>query len=144
MTLTPKQEAFVLKYLECSNASESYRHAYNTGNMKEETIHRKAKEVIDNGKVAARLQELKQEIQAPIVEQLKIDRKFITEEALNAIEVAKEKKDSAVVLKGLEMLNKMYDLNEEKHNDRLISAKDRQALVENVRKRLIDVTPGEK
>ena len=38
MTLTKKQEAFVAKYLECDNATEAYRYAYNTENMKEATI----------------------------------------------------------------------------------------------------------
>ena len=36
--LTPKQEAFALKYVECSNQSEAYRHAYNAENMSNEAI----------------------------------------------------------------------------------------------------------
>lgn len=56
--LTQKQEAFCLAYIETGNASEAYRRAYNAANMKPETVNRKAKELLDNGKIAARLKEL--------------------------------------------------------------------------------------
>lgn len=56
--LTAKQEKFCLAYLETGNASEAYRQAYNAENMKPETINRKAKDLIDNGKIAARLSAL--------------------------------------------------------------------------------------
>lgn len=59
--LTPKQEAFCLRYIECGNASEAYRHAYDASCMKPESVHRKAKELLDNGKIAARLDELRAE-----------------------------------------------------------------------------------
>lgn len=58
--LTPKQEAFCLAYLETGNASEAYRRSYNAGGMKEASINRKAKEVMDNGKIAARLSTLRE------------------------------------------------------------------------------------
>ncbi len=53
--LTPKQEAFCLAYIESGNASEAYRQAYDAEKMKPETINRKAKELLDNGKIAARV-----------------------------------------------------------------------------------------
>jgi len=57
--LTPKQQAFCLKYVECSNASEAYRHAYDVGeSTKPETVWRKACELMANGKVSARIYEL--------------------------------------------------------------------------------------
>ena len=59
MSLTPKQEAFCLAYLETGNASEAYRRAYDAENMKPESINRKAKDVIDNVKIAARVAELR-------------------------------------------------------------------------------------
>lgn len=59
MSLTPKQETFCLAYIETGNASEAYRRSYDTGLMKPESINRKAKELIDNGKIAARLDELR-------------------------------------------------------------------------------------
>ena len=56
--LTLKQEAFARAYVETGNASEAYRRAYDAGAMKEETIWRKAKECLDNGKVTARVEQL--------------------------------------------------------------------------------------
>jgi len=60
MALTQKQEAFALAYFETGNASEAYRRAYNAENMKPESINRKAKEMLDHGKVTARLAELRE------------------------------------------------------------------------------------
>lgn len=53
--LTPKQEAFVLAYLETGNASEAYRRSYKADGMLPQTINRSAKELLDNPKIAARL-----------------------------------------------------------------------------------------
>ena len=53
--LTPKQEKFVRKYIETGNASEAYRQAYDAKGMKPETVHRTAKEMLDNPKIAARV-----------------------------------------------------------------------------------------
>ena len=63
MALTPKQENFCLAYLETGNASEAYRRAYEIGTMKPESVNRKAKELLDNVKITARLTELR----APII-----------------------------------------------------------------------------
>ena len=59
--LTPKQEKFCREFIKCGNASEAYRKAYNAENMKPETINRKASELLDNGKITARVQELDKE-----------------------------------------------------------------------------------
>jgi phage terminase small subunit len=57
--LTPKQESFCLAYIETGNASEAYRRSYDCKKMKPESINRKAKELFDNGKIAARVEELR-------------------------------------------------------------------------------------
>jgi phage terminase small subunit len=58
MRLTPKQEAFALAYCRLMNASDAYRAAYNTGNMKPKTVHEAASRLLKNSKVAARIAEL--------------------------------------------------------------------------------------
>ena len=63
MALTPKQESFCLAYMETGNASEAYRRAYSAENMKPESVNRTAKEMIDNPKITARLEELR----APLI-----------------------------------------------------------------------------
>ena len=62
MKLTAKQEAFCLAYIETNNASEAYRLAYKASKMKPETINRKAAELKNNGKITARLAELREPI----------------------------------------------------------------------------------
>ena len=57
--LTPKQEHFVAVYLKTSNASEAYRQAYDCSGMKDATINREAKVLMDNHKIATRLAELR-------------------------------------------------------------------------------------
>ncbi len=57
--LTLKQENFCLQYIEAGNASEAYRQAYHAENMKPDTINRKASELLSDGKITARIDELK-------------------------------------------------------------------------------------
>jgi phage terminase small subunit len=59
ITLTPKQEAFCIAYLETGNASEAYRRVYNARRAAPSTIARNAKALLDNNKIAARLEELR-------------------------------------------------------------------------------------
>jgi len=56
--MTPKQEKFCQVYVETGNASEAYRQAYDAEKMKPQTINRKAHELIENGKIAARIEAL--------------------------------------------------------------------------------------
>jgi len=81
--LTAKQESACLKYLECGDKSEAYRHAYNTSNMKPETINRNAHALFKNNKIATRVAELQAKIERrteitveKILKQLEEDREF--------------------------------------------------------------------
>jgi len=60
MGLTPKQEGFCKTYIETGNASEAYRQNYNAGKMKPESVNRMAKQLMDNLKIASRIEELMQ------------------------------------------------------------------------------------
>jgi len=57
--LTIKQEKFALKYFECGNASEAYRHAFSASKMKDETVWNKSSLLLKQDKVRARLDELR-------------------------------------------------------------------------------------
>ena len=59
MGLTKKQEIFCKEYVKLDDASAAYRIAYDTANMKNETIHSKASIILKEGKVRARVSELK-------------------------------------------------------------------------------------
>lgn len=54
--LTEKQEKFCHEFIKTGNASEAYRNSYDAGKMKPESVHRKAHELMDNVKVAARVE----------------------------------------------------------------------------------------
>ena len=62
--LTIKQENFCLAYIETGNATEAYRRAYDASKMKDAVINVKASELLANGKVTVRLEELRK----PIIE----------------------------------------------------------------------------
>lgn len=57
--LTIKQEKFCNKYLECGNASEAYRFAYDCSNMSDNVIYNKASEMLDKGEIRVRIDYLK-------------------------------------------------------------------------------------
>lgn len=57
MELTIKQERFIDKYLECGNASEAYRFAYDCSRYSEEAIWANASKLLKNAKVLLRVNE---------------------------------------------------------------------------------------
>ena len=74
--LTPKQEAFAQKFVECGNASEAYRTAYDVGeNTTAGSIWVNACKTLGNDKVAQRVAELQQMAQ---------ERTLVTIESLTA------------------------------------------------------------
>lgn len=93
--LTPKQEAFVAAYLETGNATEAYRQAYDVKpGTKEATMNRAAKALIDNSKIAARIQELR----APVLEAAKLTLEKHLDDLLRLRNMAvKDKKWSAAI-----------------------------------------------
>lgn len=69
--LTMKQEAFCLKYVETGNASAAYRNAYDASGMLPATVNKRASELLANGEITGRVDELKQAM---------LDRHHITRE----------------------------------------------------------------
>ena len=59
--LTIKQENFCNYYVECGNASEAYRRAYNAVNMKDKTIWERASKLLNEYKVSTRVEELRKQ-----------------------------------------------------------------------------------
>lgn len=61
MALTIKQEKFAQLVVELGDKSKAYRGAYNAERMKPETVHKRSGELIANGAVAGRIDELRAE-----------------------------------------------------------------------------------
>lgn len=59
LNLTPKQEGFCQLYIELGNASEAYRQSYDADSMNENTVHRNASALLDNNKVATRIEQIR-------------------------------------------------------------------------------------
>lgn len=68
--LTPKQEAYVQGLISGLSQRAAYKQAYNTAHMKDETIDKRASELLQNRKVAGRLAAL----QAETAKEAKISR----------------------------------------------------------------------
>lgn len=106
--LTDKQEAFARAYIETSNASEAYRRAYDASNTKEEVVWVKACEMLKNGKVRVRVDELRAELAA--MNEITVER--LTKMTLAAYDRAmKEGVDqSSAAVKAAEFLGKLHGL----------------------------------
>src|SRR5690625_2534072 len=63
MSLTPKQEKFCQLFVRYGDKSKAYRGAYNSENMKPETINERASRLSHEYKISARIEELKEELQ---------------------------------------------------------------------------------
>jgi len=59
--MTPKQERFCQLYIETGNASGAYRGAYAAAQMKGETVNKRASELLSDGEVTGRIDELRAE-----------------------------------------------------------------------------------
>ena len=79
--LTVKQEKFANLYVELGNASEAYRRSYDCSKTKDEVVHVKASELMSNGNVSVRVEELRLDVK----EEHGIDRAFILKGYLEII-----------------------------------------------------------
>lgn len=105
--LTIKQEKFCLEYIKDGNASRAYREAYNTENMKPESINRKAKELFDNVKVAARIDEIRKETSSKAILSIEERKELLSMIAKN---IAYDKEGNANygdARGAIDLLNKM-------------------------------------
>lgn len=92
--LTPKQEAFALAYFETSSGAEAYRRAYDVSeNARDEWIYVEASQLLDNPKVARRLQELRDKAETLSI----FTRHKAMEELEEARLLAKDEKQAAAM-----------------------------------------------
>jgi phage terminase small subunit len=87
MKLTSKQENFCHAFIELGNASDAYRAAYDAEEMLPNTVNRKAHDLIKNGKIAARIEELR----APVIERVRITLESHLDELERLKEIALQK-----------------------------------------------------
>lgn len=80
--LTAKQEKFCQNIVKGMNQADSYRNAYGAKKMKDKTIWENASRLMSNGKVKARVEQLKEKITDDI--------KYTVEDSFNSLCKAQE------------------------------------------------------
>lgn len=90
MSLTIKQEKFVLAYLETGNASEAYRRAYNCAKMSDKSVWENASKLLADAKVAPRVAELRATVIAKATKQLEIDKTWVLTQLVENVAMAKQ------------------------------------------------------
>ena len=108
MKLTPKQEKFCQIRVETGNATEAYRQAYDCSRMKPESINRKAKFLMDQGKIRARIDQL----QADHRKRHDITIDTLTGDFIEDRDGARGKGDFGTAVKATQEIGKLHGLYE--------------------------------
>ena len=101
--LTPKQDKFIQVYLETGNATEAYRQAYNTKTLSSNAVHVNASRLLDNAKVALRLDE----IRAENAKNMEITMEYLTQSMRDACQMALDQGKANEYGQNLERLAKL-------------------------------------
>ncbi|CAB4168888.1 hypothetical protein UFOVP581_13 [uncultured Caudovirales phage] len=102
--LTPKQESFAQAIASGMTQADAYRHAYDVGaDTKPETIWKRASELMEEGEVSGRVQELK--------EQLSKKALWTREMSVKALMTAYKDGNPSVKVSAVKELNAMHGFN---------------------------------
>jgi hypothetical protein len=106
--LTAKQEAFCQGIADGLGQADAYRMAYDAEGMKDNTIYSKASVLMSDGKVAARVAELKSQV----AEKQLWTREMSVKGLMSAYRIALEAKASSGMTAAVKELNIMHGYNE--------------------------------
>ena len=106
--LTAKQEAFAQGIADGLGQADAYRMAYDAEGMKDSTIYSKASVLMSDGKVAARVAELKSQV----AEKQLWTREMSVKGLMSAYRIALEAKTSTGMTAAVKELNVMHGYNE--------------------------------
>jgi phage terminase small subunit len=102
--LTAKQEQFVQNIIQGMSQADAYRSAYDTKRMSDNAIYREASLLLNNPKVAQRLEELRGQLAKPSIKTAQERMEWLTQLIDSDDEATNEK------LKAIDILNKMEGL----------------------------------
>jgi hypothetical protein len=106
--LTAKQELFAQCIADGMGQADAYRTAYDAEGMADSTIYPKASRMLNEGKVRARVDELK----AMVVEKQLWSREMSVKGLIQAYRVAQDAKTSTGMTAAVKELNNMHGFNE--------------------------------
>lgn len=99
--LTPKQEQFVKNIIEGMSQADAYRNSYDVSRMSDKTVHEKASRLMSDGKVRARLQELRDQLANSSIMTAKERLEWLTKI------IKSDEETTADKLKASDQMNKM-------------------------------------
>jgi len=99
--LTPKQEKFVQNIIEGMSQADAYRSAYNTKRMTDKSIHEAASRLMNDSKIASRVQELRDQLEDESIMSAKERLKWLTKI------IKSENETTADKLRASDQMNKM-------------------------------------
>lgn len=99
--LTPKQEKFVQNIMAGMSQADAYRDSYDVSRMADKTVHEKASRLMADGKVRARLTELRDKAAEASIMTARARLEWLTAIILDAEERTENK------LKAADIMNKM-------------------------------------
>jgi phage terminase small subunit len=106
--LTAKQEAFAQAIADGMGQADAYRMAYDAEGMADSTIYPKASRMLNEGKIRARVDELK----AMVVEKQLWTREMSVKGLIQAYRIAQDAKTSTGMTAAVKELNVMHGFNE--------------------------------
>jgi hypothetical protein len=106
--LTAKQEAFAQAIADGMGQGDAYRMAYDAEGMKDSTIYPKASRMLSEGKIRARVDELK----SLVVEKQLWTREMSVKGLIQAYRIAQDAKTSTGMTAAVKELNVMHGFNE--------------------------------
>ena len=108
MSLTPKQEKFASCIADGMTQADAYRAAYSAGKMSMGALHVEASKLLDNPKVALRVQELR----GKLANKALWTREMSVQALVQAYKVAKEVNSATGMTGAVKELNAMHGYNE--------------------------------
>lgn len=99
--LTAKQEQFVKGIIDGMSQADAYRSAYDTSRMADKTVHEKASRLMSDGKVRARVQELRGQMMTPSIMSAQDRLEWLTEL------IQSDEEGTGDKLKAIDLMNKM-------------------------------------
>ena len=106
--LTAKQEAFAQAIADGLGQADAYRMAYDSEGMKDSTVYSKASIMMSDGKIRARVDELK----SMVVEKKLWTREMSVKGLIQAYRIAQDAKTSTGMTAAVKELNVMHGFNE--------------------------------
>jgi phage terminase small subunit len=106
--LTAKQEAFAQAIADGMGQADAYRMAYDAEGMKDSTVYSKASILMSDGKIRARVDELK----SMVVEKQLWTREMSVKGLIQAYRIAQDAKTSTGMTAAVKELNVMHGFNE--------------------------------